>query len=81
MTQGEFPGYVVVEKTLEAIPLLLSWNITVSIDHSNPSAVKVSASGTHTCYPGFEIWVTSSSSPSSPYYVWEYGPGGPTPNV
>jgi hypothetical protein len=45
MTQGEFPGYVVVEKTLEAIPLLLSWNITVSIDHSNPSPVRLALLG------------------------------------
>jgi hypothetical protein len=67
--------------TLAIFTPSISWNITVTIDHTNPSAVKVSASGTDTCYPAAEIWVTSSSNSSAPYYVLEYGPGGATPSV
>jgi hypothetical protein len=59
----------------------ISWTITVTVDHTDPNAVRVSASGSHTCYPAAEIWVTSSANPGAPYYVWEYGPGGQTPNV
>jgi hypothetical protein len=67
--------------TLSIFTPAFKWNVTVTVDHSNPAAVKASASGTHTCFPANEIWITSSSNASSPYYIWEYGPGGASPNA
>jgi hypothetical protein len=29
----------------------IKWNMTISIDESNPNSPRVSVSGTHTCYP------------------------------